>query len=226
MLTIETDELLDAIRKNDNEKVSRLLQKNPSLASARDPNGVSAIFLALYRGNKRVAQEIGSKKTGLDIFEAAGLGDVGRLKTIIDKDKSSVLSYSPDGFTALALASYIGQKQSVEYLIEKGADPNAVARNDTGFTPLTGAASNNHNEIAKILVKNGADVNYSYEGGFTPLIHAAESGNLELAEFLLQNGADPNARNAEGKTAKIFAQERGHREIAQLLEKHRAQGQA
>lgn len=58
------------------------------------------------------------------------------------------------------------RKGSVEYLIEKGADPNAVARNATGFTPLTGAASNNHTEIARLLVKNGAEVNYSYEGGF------------------------------------------------------------
>lgn len=222
MLTIQPDTFLDAIRKNDNQTILELLQAQPSLAAARDKNGVSAIFLALYRGNKEAAREIAQRKRELDVFEAAAIGDLNQLRTIVDKEGSNVSSYSPDGFTALALASYLGQKGSVEYLIEKGADPNAVARNETGFTALTGAASNNHTEIARLLVSNGAEVNYSYEGGFTPLIHAASAGNLELVTLLLENGADPNVKNNEGKTPRMFAQESGHTEIVALLARHGA----
>ena len=222
MLTIQPGTFLDAIRKNDNQTILELLEAQPSLAAARDKNGVSAIFLALYRGNKEAAKEIAQRKRVLDVFEAAAIGDLNQLRTIVDKDSSNVSSCSPDGFTALALASYLGQKESAEYLIKKGADPNAVARNATGFTPLTGAASNNHTEIARLLVSNGAEVNYSYEGGFTPLIHAASAGNLELVTLLLDSGADPNAKNNEGKTPKIFAQESGRNEIVTLLERHGA----
>ena len=222
MLTMQSDEFLEAIRKNDNQRVSELLRAQPALASTREKGGVSAIFLALYRGNTQAAHEIESRKPDLDIFEASALGNMNRLRSLVESGRSSVDSYSPDGFTALALASYLGQNESTQYLIQHGADPNAVAHNETGFTPLTGAAAQNHNEVAKILVENGANVNYSYEGGYTPLIHAAAAGNIELATLLLERGADPNAKNGEGKTPTIFAKENGHSDMVELLKRYGA----
>src|SRR5690348_14671638 len=152
MLTIQTDEFLEAVKKGDSARINQLLQGNPKLSNARERNGVSAIFLALYRGNAADALAIAAKKTELDVFEASALGDIERLKNTVNHDPASVRSYSPDGFTALALAAYIGQREAVQYLVEKGADPNAIAKNETGFTALTGAVSQNRNEIAKILV--------------------------------------------------------------------------
>jgi uncharacterized protein len=222
MLTMQADEFLEAIRRGDTARINQLLHENPTLANAREKNGVSAIFLALYRGNKTAALAIASEKPELDVFEASVIGDLERLKKIVSHDAASVSSYSPDGFTALALASYLGQKESVDYLIEKGADVNALARNETGFTALTGAVTQNHNEIAKVLVKNGAHVDHIYEGGFTPLMHAAHSGNVELVSFLLQNGADPTAKNGEGKSPLTFAQEKNNPRIIELLRKNGA----
>lgn len=222
MLTMQTDEFLNAIKKGDTTRIDQLLQENPTLSNAREKNGVSAILLALYRGNKTAALAIASKKLELDMFEASALGDLESLKKTVNSDPSSVSSYSPDGFTALALAAYLGQRESVEYLVGKGADPNALARNETGYTALTGAVSQNHNEIAKILVKNGARVNHGYEGGFTPLMHASSAGNIELVNFLLQNGADPTAKNSEGKTALTFAREKSNNQIIELLGKNGA----
>jgi uncharacterized protein len=222
MLTMQTDEFLDAIKKGDTARIDHLLQENPTLSNAREKNGVSAIFLALYRGNKTAALAIASKKLELDVFEASAVGDLERLKNTVNNDPSSVFSYSPDGFTALALAAYLGQKESAEYLVERGADLNALARNDTGYTALTGAVSQNHNGIAKFLVVKGAQVNHGYEGGFTPLMHAAYAGNVELVSFLLENGADPTAKNEEGKTPLTFALEKNHAQIIELLRKHGA----
>jgi ankyrin repeat protein len=219
---MQTDELLDAVKKGDTARINQLLQENPTLSNAGDRNGVSAIFLALYRGNKAGALAIACKKRELDVFEASVLGDLERLKNIVNHDPASVTSYSSDGFTALALAAYLGQRESVEYLVEKGADLNALARNGTGYTALTGAVSQNHNEIAKVLVRKGAHVNHGYEGGFTPLMHAAFAGNVGLVSFLLQNGADPTAKNSEGKTPLTFAQERSNSEIIELLRKNGA----
>jgi uncharacterized protein len=219
---MQTDEFLNAVKKNDNPKVLQLLETQPTLADTRDPSGVSAVFLALYRGNNQAAQEIASKRSSLDVYEAAALGNMIRLRSLLDHDNSLAGSYSPDGFTALALAAYIGQKETARYLLEKGADPNAVAKNETGFTALTGAVSQNHTEVAKMLVESGANVNYSYEGGFTPLMHAAYAGNLELVKFLLEHGADPNAKNGEGKTPLAFAREKGHERVIELLKVHGA----
>jgi len=223
MLTIRTDEFLDAVKKNESAIILQLLEAQPSLANARDKDGVSAVFLALYRGNKQAAQEIASRKSDLDIFEAAALGVLAQLNTLLDPDGSLVRSYSTDGFPALALASYLGKKESAEYLIDKGADLNATAKNETGYTALTGAVSQNHNEVAKLLLKKGANVNHQYEGGFTPLMHAAFAGNVELVNLLLENGADPNARNGEGKTPLIFAREKGQDSVVELLRKSGAE---
>src|SRR5207247_10149619 len=110
--TMPNDELLDAVQKNENPSSHQHLEAQPSLANARDKDGVSAVFLALYRGNKQAAPEIGSRKPDLDVFEAAALGILSQLKTLVDHDVSLVRSYSPAGFTALALASYLDQKES------------------------------------------------------------------------------------------------------------------
>ena len=221
MLTMQTDEFLNAVRRGETARINQLLQGNPTLANAREKSGVSVIFLALYRGDKAGAFAIASKKPELDVFEASALGDVERIKKIVSHDPTSVSLYSPDGFTALALAAYLGQKESVEYLIEKGADLNAAAKNETGYTALTGAVSQNHNEIVRVLVRKGAQVNHGYEGGFTPLMHAAYAGNVELVSFLLQNGADPTAKNSEGKTPLAFALEKKNSQIIELLRKAR-----
>ena len=223
MLTMQAqeEEFLEAIRKNDQPTINKLLQDHPSIANTRTKDGVSAIFLALYRGNTPLAIQIASKKQ-LDVFEAASIGDLDQLKALINQDPSLAKSYSPDGFTALALASYVGQKGSVEYLTENGSDVNAIAKNETGFTALTGAASQNQNEIAKILVKKGAVVDHQYEGGFTPLMHAAAAGNIELVTLLIENGANPNMRNSEGKTPLSFAIEKGNSKLADLLRRHGA----
>jgi len=49
-------------------------------------------------------------------------------------------------------------------------------------------------EFCKILVKLGADVNYTIEKdyGATPLILACEYGHLKIAYLLLENGANPH----------------------------------
>src|SRR5438445_1575329 len=194
MLSMQTDEFLDAIQKGNLSKIDQLLATSPALASSKAKNGVSAILLALYYGHQDIAQAIAAKKGGLDIFEASVPGKLERLKNLIEQDRALVETYSPDGFTPVALATYLGQKSVTEYLIEKGANVNAIAKNATGFTALTGAVANNHVEISKILVKRGANVNHRYEGGVSPLMEACLNGNLELVNFLLENGADPSAK--------------------------------
>ncbi|OLD13041.1 MAG: hypothetical protein AUI50_01565 [Crenarchaeota archaeon 13_1_40CM_2_52_14] len=222
MLSIQTDAFLEAIQKGNLSKVTQLLETNPDLANSKTKDGTSVILLALYHGQRNIAEAITSKKTELDIFEASTLGKLDHTKSLIDRTPSLASAYSPDGFAIVALTAYLGQKETTEYLIGKGADVNAVARNPTGFTALTGAVANNHTEIAKLLVKRGAQVNYRYEGGFSPLMAASEHGNVELVNFLLANGADPNAKTGDGNSPMSFAKKGNHVGIMEALKKHGA----
>jgi len=222
MLSIQTDEFLEAIQKGNLSRITQLLEANPALANSKAKNGVSAILLALYNGQRNIAEAIASKKTELDIFEASTLGRLDSVKSLIGRNLSLASAYSPDGFALVALTAYLGQKETTEYLIGKSVDVNAVARNTTGFTALTGAVANNHTEIAKLLVKRGAQVNYRYEGGFSPLMEASENGNIELVNFLVENGADPNAKTKDGKSPISFAREKNHSKVVDVLKGHGA----
>ncbi len=93
--------------------------------------------------------------------------------------------------------------EGVQALIDKGADVNMHDKN-SGVTPLVMACTHGLVDIAKLLIKNGADVNLPGKNGTTPLI-AAAGRSLELVELLLEKGADPAARTQEGECAFTYS---------------------
>ena len=75
-----------------------------------------------------------------------------------------------------------------------------------------------HTEVAKLLIKAGANLETGYYKGSTALIEAAYEGNTELVELLIEVGANVNAKDDRGRTALSFAQSSESRaEIAKLL---------
>jgi len=126
MLTMERDEFLDTIKKRDVAGLKRFLEREPSLATTRDENGVSAILVAIYYGNKEAADLMAAKKPELDVFEAASLGRLDQVKSLIRRSPSQVDSFTPDGLTPLALAAFLGHEEVVEFLLHQGADVNVT----------------------------------------------------------------------------------------------------
>ena len=73
-------------------------------------------------------------------------------------------------------------------------------------------------EIAEILLKEGADVNYiNNEDKNTPLISAANKGLIKFIPILLKAGADINHANIRGETALMIAIEHGFTKTMQIL---------
>jgi ankyrin repeat protein len=189
--------LIDA---GDAEGVRSLLAHDPEAAAARDAEGLSALRRAFYRGNGELVAAVLEAKPPLDGFDAALVGD---LERIAEPD-----SWSEDGFTPLHLAAFAGQADAARTLLERGADPDSLARHaQIRVRPLqTATAFGGQLEVARILLEHGADPNgRGGEGGSTPLHNAAQSGNPELVRLLLDHGADPTLANDEGKTAADYA---------------------
>ena len=213
-------ELLQA---GDAEGLRRFLEQDPAASEAVGANGVSFLMHSIYRGRRDLADLIASKKKALDIFEAASLGRIDRLKECIreecSRDASAINSPSKDGFTALHFACFFGQPEAARVLIESGAAVDIVAANPTKVMPLHSAASARNLEAARLLLEHGAPVNLRQQAGWVPIHAAAQNGDRPMVDLLLKYHADPKLANDEGKTAAMVAREKGHEEIAALLDK-------
>ncbi len=215
-----TVKFLEAVKKGDRAVVDRMLDADPSLASAKDATGTSAVLLAHYYGKTEVAAALLSRAPTLDVFEAATAGDAKRVAALVDVDRSLADAVARDGYTPLGLAAFFKRRDVVRALLERGAKPNVPSR-DQGFTPLHSAVATDagtaEGEIVRLLLEAGADPNAKSREGGTPLHSAAFTGDLEIAELLLAYGADPNATDPKSLTPLDIARDRRNVEVAALL---------
>lgn len=84
-----------------------------------------------------------------------------------------------------------------------GADVNV--NTPDGCTVLYEAASNGHNDIARVLLRGGADKNTRCVASQTPLYVAVYLGHLPIVDTLLGAGADVTIINDYGGAALHFA---------------------
>ena len=55
----------------------------------------------------------------------------------------------------------------------------------------------------RLLVENGANINYNYVKGMTPFQYAIKEKHLEIVNFLMENGADLKIRTKNSKNNAI-----------------------
>lgn len=108
---------------------------------------------------------------------------------------------NPDGNPAIIQAVREDSRHVVMALVENAkTDVNIV--NHADETPLMYAAILGDMDMAKALVKRGAQVNRL---GWAPLHYAAVKGHTKMVEYLLEQGAFPNAPAAEGSSPILLA---------------------
>jgi ankyrin repeat protein len=116
----------------------------------------------------------------------------------------------------LADAAMHGNKGAVQSLLQQKADVNA-AQGD-GTTALHWAAYREDLEMARLLVKAGADVKATTRiGDMTPLYMAAKTGNAAMVELLLNAGSEIDRANANGTTPLMVAAAAGKADAVKVL---------
>lgn len=210
-------DLIDAVTTGDSGRVRALLAEDPSLVAARDEEGVSALLLARYRFDRATTDALLAADPDLDVFEAAALGYVDRLRERLLDSPGAVAAFSPDGFTALHLAAFFGKAEVARLLLEHGAGVDVYTRNPFANQPLHAAAAGRHIEVCRVLLAAGADVNATQHGGYTPLHEAAQHGDVEMSELFLSAGADPALTTEAGESPADLAASAGHRDLADRL---------
>jgi ankyrin repeat protein len=210
-------EVMEAVAAGDAERVAALVTEDPSLAMARGEDGVSALMLARYRFDRPTMDALLAADPDLDLFEAAALGRIDRLRERLMNDPASVTAFSPDGFTALHLAAFFGKPEVTRILLDEGAHVDTYTTNAFANQPLHAAAAGRHIEVCRLLVAAGADVNATQHGGYTPLHEAAQHGDDEMVELFLSAGADPTISVEDGGTPADLADAAGHVDVAHRL---------
>ena len=210
-------ELFEAIHDNDRVKVEHLLAEDPTVARARSESGVSALMQARYEGRREIVELLRTCAAELDVFEAAALGDTGRLRKLLAAGPALAKVFSADGFTALHLSAFFSQPEAAQELLRGGADPNAVTKNNMKVAVINSAAASGRAEVVKMLLQAGADPNARQQAGYTALHAAAAHDNVEMAQALLDAGADSSLRSDDGQTPA----ERAGPAVRELLISHR-----
>lgn len=204
-----SEDLFAAIDAEDVDRVRAMLDADPSLATARDHEGVSALLRARYRRDRALVEAVKARVASLDAFEAATFGDLDRLAVLLADDPDLTDRRSGDGFTALHLAAFFGQDDAVRLLLARGADPDARGTEWMTGTPLNAAASARHATVVALLLEAGADPDAVQRGGWTPLHSAAHNGDARTVELLLAHGADAAAMDDDSRSVADMARENG-----------------
>jgi uncharacterized protein len=121
------------------------------------------------------------------------------------------------GGTPFLRAAWNGDIEVMNFLLEQGADPEAVTeKNETALLLLAGAGwplgqgyirSDAEIEASlDLLVEHfGMDVNAVTTEGVTPLMAAAFKGTNNVVQYLADHGADLDAADEEGRTALVWS---------------------
>jgi hypothetical protein len=132
---------------------------------------------------------------------------------------------------ALHLACLLGIEPWANDIVERhedlrirfGRSTDPVLKQDHyGRTALHFAAVEGHVEIAKLLLRHGANVDVEDEHGLTALHLATKAGFVEMAELLLEDGAYVDTRDKTGWTALHWAVYADQEAVVSVLLDHEA----
>ncbi len=152
----KTKSIFDIARTGTVAEVTELMKQNPDIINQVNENGFSPLILACYRGNTEVA------------------------RYLIDHVKD--LNYKSKEGTALAGLAVKYNKDLVERLLKKKADPNIA--DATGYTPLFWAVKFGNKELVELLLQYKADKTKKDSMGMTPFEYALKTDHKEIINLL------------------------------------------
>ena len=197
-------DIVVATRAGNLAKVKQLLERDPALIKAKSyPQGYES-------ASKRLASnQGGSAWQGRYLIHDAIARGTNPLPLLdLLAAAGADIKVRRNGRTLLHDAAHDGNLEVATWLIDHGADVNAV--NDCGdkcvelgWTPLHNAQYVITGEMSQLLLARDAAVDaISADGSSALHVAAAMTGGMGGAFVLCRHGADPTRKNASGRTSR------------------------
>jgi ankyrin repeat protein len=155
------------------------------------------------------------------IQKAAAYGDTDEIIRLLQAG-ANINEPDENGNMALHNAAWNGHVETVQVLLNHGADVNAVrqAASTNAWTPLHFTAENDQFECARLLLDAGASINAKDQFGQTPLFLALdEMVSPNVAKLLIERGA--NLENAL-EIAENYVDMDGGLDVVEMLRQREA----
>ena len=164
------------------------------------------------------AASIEDKQLILDLLENGAKVSAASQAMMASGKHSGYSQTVPRQMTGIHLAAYFGLSETMTALLSNGYDPDVKDTNSR--TPLSWAAGNGHEAVAKLLLDEGVDPDSKdTKYGQTPLSWAAENGHEAVVKLLLdKEGVDPDSKDTDRQTPLSWAAEKGHEVVVKLLQ--------
>jgi ankyrin repeat protein len=151
-----------------------------------------------------------------DIHNAAQQGDLQRVRELLEANPELVnRKDSSFGRTPLHWAARGVHLDVLSFLLEKGADPNAV--DNSKITALHSVSSRGHKEAVEWLLTNGAHVNAVDEFWKTPLAYAISGNHEELIGLLVAKGGTLPLQGEAGRRLLHDSASQGNRALVEWM---------
>lgn len=177
------------------DRVLSLVDEDPAWLTRQDAKGNTLLQGAVMRmefdeGEEqteglRMGLALIERGAEVDVFSAAALNDVERLRALLQADPPSVSKRRGDGRTPVFQAALVGSHDTLRLLLESGAEADEEA--------LVRATRCDDTECSRLLLAHGAQVNDR-----VMLSAAWRNEDPACLKLILDEGGNPNANDGRG----------------------------
>ena len=214
-----------AARKKQEPIVHALLSDSGCLVDAKGQDGYTALHYSCTDGHVDIVKILVKHKANVNTKTDSGdtpLTLAAKYKhdnvvhALLSDSKCLMDAKGQDGYTALHYSCRYDYVDIVRTLVKHKANVNA--RTDSGDTPLTLAARNDHDNVVHALLSDSqCPVDAKGQDGYSALHYSCKYGHVDIVKTLVKHKANVNTKTDSGDTPLTLAAINKHDNVVHAL---------